>query len=297
MVRTAASPLIQFLKRVVDDPRLKDSPDLDLLQRFIAQHDEAAFTVLIRRYCRTVFSVCRCLLPCEADAEDAFQATFLVLARNAESIRKGQSLGSWLYGVAYKTALKARANAASRRNHEAKTPVRSVSSPADDLTWREVQAALHVELNRLSEEYRAPLVLCFLESRTLDEAAKQLGCGKGALRGRLERARQLLQSRLARSGLGPMAVVAAWAVTGTASASRVASTVKAAATVAAGGAATAVVSAEVAALTEAGVKTMFMTKLKVLCAALIAVAVLGACVITRAQDAPARALDASGRAP
>jgi hypothetical protein len=80
MVRTAASPLIQFLKRVVDDPRLKDSPDLDLLQRFIAQHDEAAFTVLIRRYCRTVFSVCRCPLPCEANAEDAFQATFLVLA-------------------------------------------------------------------------------------------------------------------------------------------------------------------------------------------------------------------------
>lgn len=73
MVRTPASPLIQFLKRVVDDPRLKDSPDLDLLQRFIAQHDEAAFTVLIRRYGRTVFSVCRCLLPCEADAEDAFQ--------------------------------------------------------------------------------------------------------------------------------------------------------------------------------------------------------------------------------
>jgi RNA polymerase sigma factor (sigma-70 family) len=262
MVRTAASPLIQFLKRVVDDPRLKDSPDLDLLQRFIAQHDEAAFTVLIRRYCRTVFSVCRCLLPCEADAEDAFQATFLVLARNAESIRKGQSLGSWLYGVAYKTALKARANAASRRNHEAKTPVRSVSSPADDLTWREVQAALHEELNRLPEEYRAPLVLCYLESRTLDEAAKQLGCGKGALRGRLERARQLLQSRLARRGLGPMALVAAWAVTGTASASCVASTVKAAATA--------------AALTEGVVKAMFASKVKIAAAMLLLVGALSA---------------------
>jgi RNA polymerase sigma factor (sigma-70 family) len=262
MVRTAASPLIQFLKRVVDDPRLKDSPDLDLLQRFIAQHDEAAFTVLIRRYGRTVFSVCRRLLPCEADAEDAFQATFLVLARNAESIRKGQSLGSWLYGVAYKTALKARANAASRRNHEAKTPVRSVSSPADDLTWREVQAALHEELNRLPEEYRAPLVLCFLESRTLDEAAKQLGCGKGALRGRLERARQLLQSRLARRGLGPMALVAAWAVTGTASASCVASTVKAAATA--------------AALTEGVVKAMFASKVKIAAAMLLLVGALSA---------------------
>src|SRR6516165_5371341 len=276
MVRTAASPLIQFLKRVVDDPRLKDSPDLDLLQRFIAQHDEAAFTVLIRRYCRTVFSVCRCLLPCEADAEDAFQATFLVLARNAESIRKGQSLGSWLYGVAYKTALKVRANAASRRNHEAKTPVRSVSSPADDLTWREVQAALHEELNRLPEEYRAPLVLCFLESRTLDEAAKRLGCGKGALRGRLERARQLLQSRLARRGLGPMALVAAWAVTSPTSAKLVLSTAKAAATVAAGGGVTAVVSTKVVALTEGVMNAMFASKVKIAASMFLLVGALSA---------------------
>src|SRR5262249_60502401 len=99
MVRTAASPLIQFLKRVVDDPRLKDSPDLDLLQHFIAQHDEAAFTVLIRRYGRTGFSVCRCLLPCEADGEDALQATFLGLARHAGSVRKGQVLGGSVPGV------------------------------------------------------------------------------------------------------------------------------------------------------------------------------------------------------
>src|ERR1700680_3616296 len=211
MVRTPASPLMQFLKRVVEDPRLKDLTDLDLLQRFITQHDEAAFAVLIRRYGRTVFSVCRCVLPCEADAEDAFQATFLVLARKAESIRKGQSLGSWLYGVAYKTALKARANAARRRSHEAQAPSRSASSPGGDLSWRGVQAGLHEELNRLPEEYRAALVLCFLECLTLDEAARQLGCGKGALRGRLERARQLLQSRLARRGLGPMAPVAAGA--------------------------------------------------------------------------------------
>jgi RNA polymerase sigma factor (sigma-70 family) len=164
---------MQFLKRVVEDPRLKDLPDLDLLQRFVTQHDEAAFAVLIRRYGRTAFSVCRCMLPCEADAEDAFQATSLVLARKAESICKGQSLGSWLHGVAYKTALKARANAARRRSHEAQAPSRSTSSPGEDLSWREVQAVLHEELNRLPEEYRAALVLCFLECRTLDEAARQ----------------------------------------------------------------------------------------------------------------------------
>src|SRR6476660_4039149 len=157
MDKRPVSPVLQFLKQMVEDPGMKNLPDHNLLQRFIAQHDEAAFTVLIRRYGRTVFSVCRCLLPCEADAEDAFQATFLVLARKAESIRKGQSLGSWLYGVAYKTALKARAKAANRRSHEVKAPVRPVSSPADDLTWREVQAVLHEELNRLPEESRAPL--------------------------------------------------------------------------------------------------------------------------------------------
>ena len=187
MAKKPATRLIQFLKRVVDDPRQRDFSDLDLLQRFVKDHDEAAFAVLIRRYGRTVFSVCRCLLPCESDAEDAFQATFLVLAQKAESIRNGQSLGSWLYGVAYKTALKARANAATRRSHEAKALVHAASSPVDDLTWREVQAVLHDELNRLPEQFRAPLILCYLEGRTLDEAAKRLGCGKGTLRGRLER--------------------------------------------------------------------------------------------------------------
>src|SRR5262245_8418402 len=140
MVKTPATRLSQFLKGVVEDPRQRDFSDLDLLRRFVKDHDEAAFTALIRRYGRTVFSVCRCVLPCESDVEDAFQATFLVLARKAESIRKGQSLGSWLYGVAYKTALKARASAATRRGHEANALVHAASSPVDDLTWREVQA-------------------------------------------------------------------------------------------------------------------------------------------------------------
>jgi RNA polymerase sigma factor (sigma-70 family) len=273
MVKTPATPLIQFLKRVVEDPRQRDSSDLDLLRRFVKDHDEAAFTVLIRRYGRTVFSVCRCLLPCESDAEDAFQATFLVLAQKAESIRKGQSLGNWLYGVAYKTALKARANAATRRSREAKAFVHAASSPADDLTWREVQAVLHDELKRLPEQFRAPLILCFLESRTLDEAAKALGCGKGALRGKLERARQLLQSRLARRGIGPMALVGVLAVTTTASADLLVSTAQAASSLASGGAATSVVSAKVAALTK-GVNFMFASKVKIVAALFLLVAAL-----------------------
>src|SRR5262249_60743413 len=100
----------------------------------------------------------------------------------------------------------------------------AASSPVDDLTWREVQAVLHDELNRLPEQFRAPLILCYLESRTLDEAAQALGCGKGALRGKLERARQLLQSRLARRGIGPIALLGVLAVTATAPAGLVGST-------------------------------------------------------------------------
>jgi RNA polymerase sigma factor (sigma-70 family) len=280
MVKTPTNSVLQFLKRLAEDPRLKECADHDLLQRFIAQGDEAAFAVLIRRYGRTVFSVCRYILPCDADAEDAFQATFLVLARKAESIRKGEPVGSWLYGVAYKTALKARANAANRRSHEARAPVPSASSPTDDLSWREIQAVLHEELSRLPGEYRAAIVLCFLESRTLDDAATQLGCGKGALRGRLERARHLLQSRLTRRGVGPMVLVVAWAVSGPASANLVSSTAKAAATVAAGYAATSVVSAKVTALTEGVMKAMFVTKLKIALASfLLAAASIGAAVM------------------
>jgi RNA polymerase sigma factor (sigma-70 family) len=274
MVKTPASPVVQFLKKLVEDPRTKDCADHDLLARFIAQHDEAAFAALMRRYARTVIGVCRCVLPCEADAEDAFQATFLVLARKAGTIRQGRSLGSWLYGVAYRTALKARANAAGRRRLEAKAPVQAVSSSIDDLSWREVQAVLHEELNRLPEIHRAPLVLCFLESRTLDQAAGQLGCGKGALRGRLERARQLLQARLVRRGLGSMAFVAAWtlpgAVSALPSADLVLATAKAATTVAAGGAAASVVSAKVAALTQGVIRAMFISKVKT-CASILAV--------------------------
>jgi RNA polymerase sigma factor (sigma-70 family) len=308
MIKSSTSPVVQFLKKLAEDPRTKDCPDHDLLQRFIAQRDEAAFAALMRRYARTVLGVCRCVLPCEADAEDAFQATFLVLARKASTIRQSRSLGSWLYGVAYRTALKARAQAAGRRRVEAKAPVRAVPSSIDDLSWREVQAVLHEELNRLPEIHRAPLVLCFLESRSLDQAAGQLGCGKGALRGRLERARQLLQARLVRRGLGTMAFVAAWtlpgAVSALPSADLMLATAKAATTVAAGGTAASVVSAKVAALTQGVVRAMFITKIKtcafilaVTCALWIGAALLTSPVFSAPQAAANAKQEAGSEAP
>src|SRR5262249_31418230 len=173
--------------------------------------DEAAFHALLLRHGPMVLEVCRGVLGSEADAEDAFQATFLILARKAASIRKGASVGSWLHGVAYRTALQARANSALRQKNEARAPARRIAE-ADELTWREVRQVLHEELTGLAERYRVPLVACYLEGKTQDEAATQLGLAKSTLKERLERARSLLRARLLRRGLGPAAVLAATAL-------------------------------------------------------------------------------------
>src|SRR5262245_46418973 len=155
-----------------------------------------------------VLHVCRAVVGKEADAEDAFQATFLVLTRKAGSIRKGGSLGSWLHRIAYRTALKARARSVTRHEHEARAPVREASEP-DDLSWSEVRRVVHEELNQLPERYRMPLVLCYLEGKPQEQAADELGLAKSTLRVRLERGRDLLRARLVRRGLGPAALLTA----------------------------------------------------------------------------------------
>jgi RNA polymerase sigma factor (sigma-70 family) len=162
MARTVSSPILQLIRRVCGDPRGEDAPDQELLRRFLGERDEAAFETLLRRHGPMVLDVCRGVLGNEADAEDAFQATFLVLAHKADSIRKAASLASFLHGVAYRTALKVRDNSARRRRYEAWAPQRSTMDP-DELSWREVRQAVHEELDRLPERYRAALVLCYLE--------------------------------------------------------------------------------------------------------------------------------------
>ncbi len=191
MAKTTSSPILQFIRRVYSDPRVKDSPDQELLRRFLGERDETAFDALLRRHGPMVLDVCRGVLVNEADAEDAFQATFLLLARKAESIRKATSLASFLHGVAYRTALKARADSARRQRHEARAPRRSTTADSDELMWREVRQIVHEELDRLLERHRTALVLCYLEGKTQDEAAVQLGLAKGTLKGRLERGRAL----------------------------------------------------------------------------------------------------------
>ncbi len=267
MAKAVFSPILPLLCRVIDDQRGRHLSDQDLLRRFQDQRDEPAFHLLLRRHGPMVLDVCRGVLRNEADAEDAFQATFLILARKAASIRKTASLGSWLHGVAYRTALKARVQSATRQKHEARAPARPIAEP-DDLTWQEVRQVLHEELTGLAERYRAPLVVCYLEGKTQDKAAAQLGLAKSTLKERLERGRSLLRARLVRRGLGPTAVLVATAwpsATATACppATLVSSTVKAASLFAAGqAAASGVISIQVAALTEGVLQTMLLSKIK-----------------------------------
>src|SRR5262249_44921690 len=183
--------------------------DEELLERLVRQHDESAFTAILERHGPMVLGVCRRAVRDEHSAEDVFQATFLLLARNAGTIRDRRSLSSWLHGVARRLARKASA-AAARTERDATRPVpETPDGPATEASWREVRQILDDELARLPESYRLPLVLCYLEGRTRDEAAAELGWTPGRLKGLLERGRTRLRGRLIRRGLAPAAAGAA----------------------------------------------------------------------------------------
>jgi RNA polymerase sigma factor (sigma-70 family) len=174
--------------------------DQTLLDRFIAERDEAAFTALAERHGPMVLAVCRRVLHDVHDAEDACQAVFLVLARKAACIRKKESLPSWLHGVAYHVATNLKRQLLRRWAREA-TAAGAATDAGAGLGWHDVRRLLDEELARLPEAYRAPLVLCYLAGKTRDEAAQQLGWRLSTLRGRLERGRQRLRARLTRRGL------------------------------------------------------------------------------------------------
>jgi RNA polymerase sigma factor (sigma-70 family) len=199
-----ASAFIQTVRVLIAPPDNAAAPDRELLARFVARGDEAAFAALIKRHGPMVLGVCRRLLRCANDVEDAFQATFLVFVQKARTLGNPNLLGNWLYGVAYRTAQKARAAAQERRQREnaaAGTRPGFVSDPpADDLT-----SVVDEEVSRLPEKYRAPFVLCCLQGKTNDAAARLLGCPHGTVLSRLARARQRLRASLTRRGLAPAA--------------------------------------------------------------------------------------------
>src|SRR5262249_7367725 len=157
---------------------------------------------LVRRHGPMVLRLCLGILQNEQDAEDAFQATFLILNRKAPSLRPRVSLGGWLFRVAYRTAQKAKIGAARRRKHEGCAAPGWVADPLAQITVREAHEALDRELARLPDKFRVPLVLCYLEGLTRDEAAHQLGWSPSTLKSRLEQARERLRLRLASRGLG-----------------------------------------------------------------------------------------------
>jgi RNA polymerase sigma factor (sigma-70 family) len=254
--------------------------DGQLLDCFLARREEAAFEALVRRHGPMVLGVCRRLLPNEHDAEDAFQATFLVLARKAGSVVPRDLVGNWLYGVAYRTALKAKAAAARRRVMERQVKAMPKHPTEPDDVWHELQPLLDQELQRLPDKYRVPVVLCDLERRTRKEVARHLGIPEGTLSSRLATARRKLATRLARHGLALSAVSLALALSQNAVSAPVptsllGSTVTAATRFTAGQATAGLISAEVAALTDGVLRTMLLTRLRA-AAVLLALGVFAA---------------------
>jgi RNA polymerase sigma factor (sigma-70 family) len=272
--------VLSYIRKLASAGQARELPDHDLLERFVASHDEAAFTAIVERYGPLVLGVCRRRLRSEHHAEDAWQATFLVLARKAGSIRKRESLGCWLYGVANRVARKLRADIQRRAARDVTTTDFPRPDSTGEITWREGLTVLDEELGRLPATYRSALVLCYLEGRTQDEAARELGCSLGALRGRLERARESLRSRLLRRGVVLPATLLGTTLLSTqtsaaAPPSLAAATVKAAAMVATGQALTRVVPAQVATLTHGVLKAMFMSKVEAFLALGIGASMLG----------------------
>jgi RNA polymerase sigma factor (sigma-70 family) len=186
--------------------------DHQLLLEFCTRGDQVAFAELVVRHGPMVLRVCQRMLRHEQDTEDAFQATFLVLARKAGSVRKTEALASWLHGVAHRVALRARRDAARRRSHEREAQPMHAKSGTGEADWREVQAALDEEIRALPEKYRSPFILCFLEGKSRSEAAGELGLKVGTVWSRLSQARKLLQERLGRRGIALSALLAAEAL-------------------------------------------------------------------------------------
>jgi RNA polymerase sigma factor (sigma-70 family) len=170
--------------------------DQQLLERFTRSRDADAFATLIRRHGPMVLGVCRRIVGDEQEAEDAFQTTFLILVRKIDSLARPELLGNWLYGVAYRIASKTRARLARRRHQPLQVEPMATSDPHTDLHSRELRSLIDEELQTLPVKYRAPLVLCYLEGLTNEEAARRLGWPIGSMSYRLARGRQLLGDRL-----------------------------------------------------------------------------------------------------
>jgi RNA polymerase sigma factor (sigma-70 family) len=287
--------VLRHLRRLVAAEQTGRLSDAQLLEQFAHHRDQTAFAALVQRHGPLVLGVCRRVLHNGHDAEDALQATFLVLARKARSISRPEAVGSWLYQVAYRVALKARARASARQRRERQAANQHPADPLAEVTSRELLAVLDEELHQLPSYHRAPLTLCYLEGRTRDQAARQLGWSLPTLKHRLAQGRERLRDRLARRGAALPAVLlvaglgegAARAALGTRLAS---ATVRAAL---GGGAGEGGTAEAVSALAEDALRALAVSKLKIAAVLLLALGtvLVGAAALLHrgAEKAKARA--------
>jgi RNA polymerase sigma factor (sigma-70 family) len=186
--------LVNFLRRISVPAWAAGQADSQLLKRFVDDDDPAAFAALVQRHGPLVFGVCQRVLHNTHDAEDAFQATFLLLARKCNSILKKDSIGSWLHGVAFKVATRAKTDRARRKEREGKVhPPGAAPDSLQDVVWRDLRVMLDDEVQRLPSRCREPFVLCYMEGKTNEEAARLLGCPTGTVLSRLAKAREILR--------------------------------------------------------------------------------------------------------
>jgi RNA polymerase sigma factor (sigma-70 family) len=279
MSHSALTVGLRQLRHKLASQQLNEDSDESLLHAFAVRREDSAFAVLVRRHGPMVLHVCRRVLGHEQDAEDAFQATFLVLARSAASLRKKASLASFLHGTAYRLALSAKRSAARRRKHENRVPSRASVDPMEELSWREVRAFLDEEIARLPEKYRSVFVVCILENLSRAEAAQRLGLTERTVLSRLFKARKRLGQRLARRGVDLTAVLGAIALaTQPASALSpmlTAATIRAALATASGEGLAGMVSASVVELAQGTTTAVMMSKAK-MATALLLIAALAA---------------------
>jgi RNA polymerase sigma factor (sigma-70 family) len=275
MADVAWNSILRYLRRLGPPGAGGDVSDASLLRRFAAGRDEGAFTALLDRHGPMVWGVCRRRLAHAADAEDAFQATFLVLVRKAGSIHRPETLGPWLHGVANRVSTRMRSNAVRRRETELLLTDPPAGEAVLDTDRWELRSILDEEVNRLPERYRVPFVLCHLDGLTNEEAARRLGCPKGTVLSRLSRARERLRKQLTRRGVGLTAAALALAEpVGNAAvpAELTTSTARLAAAFAAG---TALTRSTTILLTEGVLSSMFFEKIKLTASVVLALALIG----------------------
>ncbi len=299
MASGTRGPVGPELQKLFEAGTVVGQSDGELLDRFLAAGGpdaELAFAALVERHGPMVLRICHDVLRESNDADDAFQATFLVLARRAGAIRQRSSLGPWLYGVALRVARCARRSAARRRNREQLAAEQEREELVSDVDRLDEAPILHEEVGRLPEKYRSPLVLCYFEGLTHDQAASQLGWPVGTVRSRLAEARNRLRPRLLRRGVAPSVAILAATGRAQAAATVPAALVSATVKMAVGAGAAGTVPVAVAGLVGTAIREMTSMKLSMISTGLVAAAVVGTAgvglVAARPQNAGKKAFDA-----